>query len=541
MRNETTLVSLARAVMLVLPCVSFVHAGGDSFASLCYTLPPEAHARCLSVLRRELRSNEFGPSIHAAEALTLIGQTGEVRTIMQSRLHAEEQDSRRCGFAREIVRAGDESKIDVLLEVLAASDVTARVHAAESMYKISRTGNGNLLRTAFSSSQSEKLRMMAAAALGRQGSHEAISYLRQRLSDEYLETAGLAAWVLSRIGDAPDIPALRENLQRAETSLTRCYFHHALANLGDGEGKQALTRNLSSEDPLIRTYAAAFAGESGIVAAADELIRRLGDKHPDARVRAAHSLLLLSRLPVSQSAEGRSRPESTGESKEHPVVPKQGVIRLFNGRNFDGLYTWLQDTKYEDPRQVFQVTDGMLHISGDGLGGIVSRNEYRDYHLILEFSWGDRNFGRRKASTKDSGLLVHCTGSDGGPRGDGPWMLSIEAQIIEGGVGDFIIIGTSLSAEVTKDRDGESVWTKGGQRETFIRWADQLVRPRPGLGGQTWFSRQERCGKPGRPLDPHGSHLRRRADHEYRERSGGERGIRRETRVRKNLHSVQVG
>src|SRR5687768_13424068 len=61
----------------------------------------------------------------------------------------------------------------------------------------------------------------------------------------------------------------------------------------------------------------------------------------------------------------------SGLNAAEAIAPKDGPIQLFNGKNLDGFYTWLKDTKYEDPRQVFRVTDGMLHVSGDGLGGIL--------------------------------------------------------------------------------------------------------------------------------------------------------------------------
>lgn len=181
------------------------------------------------------------------------------------------------------------------------------------------------------------------------------------------------------------------------------------------------------------------------------------------------------------------------KKKSEPITPRDGVIKLFNGKNLDGLYTWLKDTKYEDPREVFTVKDGMLHISGDGYGGVTTKNEYKNYHVIVEFKWGERTWHGRKDRTKDSGLLVHCVGPDGNY--SDTWMSSIEAQIIEGGCGDFIVVGgkyadgsavpMSLTCEVTKDRDGENVWKKGGKRETFSRgrinwygrdpdWADKL-------------------------------------------------------------------
>lgn len=154
------------------------------------------------------------------------------------------------------------------------------------------------------------------------------------------------------------------------------------------------------------------------------------------------------------------------------ISPQEGPLKLFNGKDLEGFYTWLKDTKYEDPRKVFRVTDGMLHVTGDGLGGLLTKQEYRDYHLVLEFKWGTKTYAGRVDRAKDSGLLVHSVGEDGGY--GGTWMPSIEVQIIEGGCGDFIIVADdkvttpfSLTVESARDRDGEVIWKKGGQRETF--------------------------------------------------------------------------
>lgn len=165
---------------------------------------------------------------------------------------------------------------------------------------------------------------------------------------------------------------------------------------------------------------------------------------------------------------------------EGPIRPKE-TISLFNGKDLQGLYTWLEDTGREDPRRVFFVQDGILAISGDGWGGIATEAEYRDYHLTVEFKWGDRTWGRREKSARDSGILLHCIGPDGGYGGQegkpGPWMTSIECQIIEGGVGDLLVVGgkdeegapipASLTAEVEPDRDGEPCWSRGGSKKTI--------------------------------------------------------------------------
>lgn len=166
---------------------------------------------------------------------------------------------------------------------------------------------------------------------------------------------------------------------------------------------------------------------------------------------------------------------TAAQKRDKAIAPEDGVIRLFDGKSLEGFYTWLKETGYKDPGRVFRVTDGMLHVTGDGLGAIVTKDAYRDYHLVLEYKWGERTWGKRKNRTKDSGLLIHSVGPDGGY--NGTWMHSIEVQIIEGGVGDFILVAgkdengrplpISLTCETARDRDGEVVWKKGGKRETF--------------------------------------------------------------------------
>src|SRR5687768_4857989 len=57
---------------------------------------------------------------------------------------------------------------------------------------------------------------------------------------------------------------------------------------------------------------------------------------------------------------------------EPAATPMDGPIRLFDGKSLGDCYTWLKDTGREDPRQVFRVADGLLHITGDGLGSIIT-------------------------------------------------------------------------------------------------------------------------------------------------------------------------
>jgi hypothetical protein len=167
-----------------------------------------------------------------------------------------------------------------------------------------------------------------------------------------------------------------------------------------------------------------------------------------------------------------------GEDAE-PRSPQKAPIQLFNGKNLDGLYTWLQDTKYEDPRKVFTVEDGMLHISGNGMGYVSTKQRYKDYHLVVEYRWGERTWQARKACARDSGVIVHCVEPDGSY--GQIFMAGIEAQVINGGTGDLILvpgqradgsaIPVSLAAEVAKDRNGQPVWQRGGRQAVFSAFA----------------------------------------------------------------------
>ena len=80
------------------------------------------------------------------------------------------------------------------------------------------------------------------------------------------------------------------------------------------------------------------------------------------------------------------------EGEAQPIAPSE-VTQLFNGKDLSGLTTWLKDTQRDDPRKVFQVTDGMIHLSGEGNGYVATEKQYRDYHLSVEYKWGQRTDG----------------------------------------------------------------------------------------------------------------------------------------------------
>jgi hypothetical protein len=159
-----------------------------------------------------------------------------------------------------------------------------------------------------------------------------------------------------------------------------------------------------------------------------------------------------------------------------PVAAQKGseseeVIHLIDGKDLSHFYTYLKELRRDkDPEGVFSIEEGVLRISGERYGCITTREEFSSYRLIAEFKWGDETWAHRKNATRDSGILVHSIGEDGAY--GGVWMYSIEVQIIEGGTGDFIVVGDgsdrfSVTVEAAEAQQKDCyVFQEGGKPAT---------------------------------------------------------------------------
>jgi hypothetical protein len=156
---------------------------------------------------------------------------------------------------------------------------------------------------------------------------------------------------------------------------------------------------------------------------------------------------------------------------------------LFNGKNLEGWDTWLAtpDSSYQvpaikrdaggkytqpiglnnDPLNVFTVStkDGspVIHISGQGFGALTSKKEFENFHLSIDYKWGEKKWAPRDKSKRDSGILYYCVGEHGA--GSGAWMQSQECQVQEGDTGDYWSVAGAMvdvKAEYT-DLKGEQV------------------------------------------------------------------------------------
>lgn len=118
-----------------------------------------------------------------------------------------------------------------------------------------------------------------------------------------------------------------------------------------------------------------------------------------------------------------------------------GWTSLFNGRDLAGWETWLAPHGLNvDPTQVFTVVqvDGKpaIRISGELFGALTGPQEYGDFHLRLEFKWGERKWPPRENVARDSGILYYAVGEHGASPNKA-WMRSLECQVQEHDVGDY--------------------------------------------------------------------------------------------------------
>ncbi|MDB6125816.1 MAG: hypothetical protein JWQ71_4809 [Pedosphaera sp.] len=122
---------------------------------------------------------------------------------------------------------------------------------------------------------------------------------------------------------------------------------------------------------------------------------------------------------------------------------------LFNGKDFSGWYIISTGKKNEDPKHLFQVHDGVIHMYKDAEQGskqpsgyIATEKEYSHYHLRFQYKWGTKRFAPRTNVKRDAGLMYHMVGPDV------VWPKSMECQVQEGDVGDIFTVNVRFTATV---------------------------------------------------------------------------------------------
>jgi hypothetical protein len=163
-----------------------------------------------------------------------------------------------------------------------------------------------------------------------------------------------------------------------------------------------------------------------------------------------------------------------------PAIVPTEVITLYDGTTVNDLrhfYTWLAGKGYDDPNGVFSIAadvDGApaIRVTGQDWGGIVTRKNYRDYRLVLDYRWSDTTWNHK---ARNSGVLFHGQGEDGNYGRDfkQPWLSSVEYEIQEGRTGAVILVrgfkrdGTTMQPTIVMRTTRDRIWDPDGEPEAF--------------------------------------------------------------------------
>jgi Domain of Unknown Function (DUF1080) len=119
--------------------------------------------------------------------------------------------------------------------------------------------------------------------------------------------------------------------------------------------------------------------------------------------------------------------------------------KLFDGRSLQGWTVFQQGVGDHDAHRAITIRNGILHFLGpafDGpnaasFGHLATSEEFSDYHLRLDYRWGERRFAPRDLQRRNSGILYHMA-----PDRDRLFPDCVEFQVEEGDVGDAVTLNT---------------------------------------------------------------------------------------------------
>lgn len=162
---------------------------------------------------------------------------------------------------------------------------------------------------------------------------------------------------------------------------------------------------------------------------------------------AITSPALMTRRAVAQ-AVGTSKTAETSGQVTHKEADNSnfqihaGWQPLFNGRDLSGWYTFLQKHgRNSDPDRLIAIEDGTIHLYRDAPNGsevvqgyIATEKPYGNYHLRIQYRWGEKKFQPRAAMPRDAGLYYHLIGDDA------VWPMGLQYQIQEDNTGDLLAL-----------------------------------------------------------------------------------------------------
>ncbi|OYW84308.1 MAG: hypothetical protein B7Z20_11090 [Sphingobium sp. 32-64-5] len=191
--------------------------------------------------------------------------------------------------------------------------------------------------------------------------------------------------------------------------------------------------------------------------------------------------VVLAGLSAAGQAQAQSAAEAAAIAGDPPATAQTlaladvpaatgPAVSLFNGRDLADWEPWLG---YADPALTYRrppvaplgtgadasstfsvvTEDGApaLRVEGKTWGSLVHKRDYADYHLSLEFKWGDEVFAPRLTEPQNNGLLFHSHGAPGAVWGT--WMRAVEFEIMRGSTGMVVPVGDEIRARTFVAQD----------------------------------------------------------------------------------------
>lgn len=177
----------------------------------------------------------------------------------------------------------------------------------------------------------------------------------------------------------------------------------------------------------------------------------------------------LAQDSIEQARQIAGDPPATAQRLALVDLPKPTgtSTALFDGRTLAGWTAWLG---YPDPSVTYSATPGSapigtardttgdfavrqvdgapaIWVKGETWGSLVHRADLRNYHLRLQYKWGERTWAPRATQPQNNGLLYHTHGAPG--EVFGTWRPSMEFEIMKGSTGMAVTVGAKVRARTT--------------------------------------------------------------------------------------------
>ncbi|MBX2822179.1 MAG: hypothetical protein KTR29_20965 [Rhodothermaceae bacterium] len=251
--------------------------------------------KSLQILREGLHSDEFMPSVYAAEAMIDAGYGFEAIPVLREKLKKEGVDVYRARIARALVKGRQQDGVILLQDIILGNDEEAQIESLKGLFYEAYVADTSIVGNVIRSTDNNAIKLYAQGLLHITEKEKHVDEVRAGLTDSDPRSRIAAADIISFIGSIEeDTTQLITNLANVTSDIERFRTLRALALLDHAASRESLPQLTRSPDPSMRAMATYAIAESWLVEHAEAIYPLLEDPSLAVRVRAAQSLLILN-------------------------------------------------------------------------------------------------------------------------------------------------------------------------------------------------------------------------------------------------------